>query len=359
MVGGIFFTQPFFIAQLAVHKHNKTIHMTHKARNSNIEMLRIISMAMILMLHFIGATFGLPTHAQMLGGDPVAVAKAVTEAAAIVGVNCFVLISGYYGIRATWRGAFGYIFMCEFAALFVYAVRCIDRGGLADGFGQTLMVLSDTNLWFVPAYFVLYLLSPILNSGFASLHGRRLHLMLGIMAFINIYLGWYHGGSINHAGYNIMHLIFIYFIGHYISRNASITKRLTPAIYFLIYGIMVCVTALSLNYAYNSPSVLLSSAALFLAFATMRPRHSSIVNWIASSVFMVYLLHKSPYCWLKLNLALRTFEATHSRVEFLLWAAALFVLIFAASILVDQARKYVYTLVLRGLRRFAYKQPTE
>ena len=84
--------------------------MGYETRNSNIETLRIISMAMILMLHFVGATFGLPTHAQLLDGDPVAIAKALVEAAAIVGVNCFVLISGYYGIRATWRGAFGYLF---------------------------------------------------------------------------------------------------------------------------------------------------------------------------------------------------------------------------------------------------------
>ncbi len=330
--------------------------MGYETRNSNIETLRIISMAMILMLHFVGATFGLPTHAQLLDGDPVAIAKALVEAAAIVGVNCFVLISGYYGIRATWRGAFGYLFMCEFAALSVYVARCIDRGGLADGLCQTLMVLSDTNLWFVPAYFVLYLLSPILNGGFAALHGRRLHLMLGVLAFINIYLGWYHGGRINQAGYSIMHLIFIYFIGYYISRNASVAKHLPPTAYLLVYGIAVCATALSLNYAYNNPLVILSSIALFLTFATMRPRHSAFVNWIASSVFMVYLLHKAPYCWLKLNLALRTFEATHSRAEFLLWASGLFVLIFIVSILVDGVRKCAYSLILRFFRLIAHKQ---
>lgn len=324
--------------------------MSYETRNSNIEILRIISMAMILILHFVGATFGLPSRTQLLDGDPTAVAKALTEAVAIVGVNCFVLISGYYGIRATWRGAFGYLFMCEFAALFVYAVRCIDRGGLADGLGQTLMVLSDTNLWFVPAYFVLYMLSPILNGGFAALRGRHLHLMLAVLAFINVYLGWYHGSIINRAGYSIMHLIFIYFIGYYIAHNATTLKRLPSAVYLLLYCISVFVTALSMNYAYNSPSVLLSSAALFLTFATMRPRHSVAINWIASSVFMVYLLHKAPYCWLKLNLALRTYEATHSRAEFLLWATALFVLIFVASILVDQVRKYAYALTIRALR---------
>lgn len=31
-----------------------------KQRNSAIEMLRILSMMMVLMVHFVGATFGLP-----------------------------------------------------------------------------------------------------------------------------------------------------------------------------------------------------------------------------------------------------------------------------------------------------------
>ena len=36
-----------------------------KQRNSAIEMLRILSMMMVLMVHFVGATFGLPTREQL------------------------------------------------------------------------------------------------------------------------------------------------------------------------------------------------------------------------------------------------------------------------------------------------------
>lgn len=74
-----------------------------KQRNSAIEMLRILSMMMVLMVHFVGATFGLPTREQLYALDSGVLWKDVLESLSIVGVNCFVLISGYYGIKATRR----------------------------------------------------------------------------------------------------------------------------------------------------------------------------------------------------------------------------------------------------------------
>lgn len=74
-----------------------------KQRNSAIEMLRILSMMMVLMVHFVGATFGLPTREQLYALDSGDLWKDVLESLSIVGVNCFVLISGYYGIKATRR----------------------------------------------------------------------------------------------------------------------------------------------------------------------------------------------------------------------------------------------------------------
>lgn len=328
--------------------HTPETHVK-KPRNSNIEMLRIICMAMILLLHFVGATFGLPTHVQLFTGDPTAIAKATLEAFAIVGVNCFVLISGYYGIKATWRGAVSFLSMCLFASLTVYIAQCVECGGLAKGLGESFLILSHTDLWFVPAYFALYLLSPILNAGFAALQGRRLHVMLVIMVFLNIYLGWMFGGRINPTGYNVIHLIFIYFVGYYLRSQRTILCRLRPRTYFAIYIAMVCATTLSLDYAYNNPLVVASSVALFMTFATMRERHNRLTNAVASSVFMVYLLHKTPFIWVKIKHALLTSEASNSDIVFVLQAAALFVAIFVVSILVDKIRQYIFGRIQKTL----------
>lgn len=170
-----------------------------KQRNSAIEMLRILSMMMVLMVHFVGATFGLPTREQLYALDSGVLWKDVLESLSIVGVNCFVLISGYYGIKTTRRRLLDFTLWCLFASLLAYACRCVEAGCLADGFVGALLVYSKTDLWFVPAYLALFLLSPLLNAGLERLDGRRLHLMLLALIFINVYLGWFHKGGINRS----------------------------------------------------------------------------------------------------------------------------------------------------------------
>ncbi|MBR5899748.1 MAG: hypothetical protein IKZ14_09830, partial [Muribaculaceae bacterium] len=75
------------------------------ARKSNIELLRIVSIVMVLIVHLDGASLGLPEPM----GNIAAVSsrdwwRLVVESFAIIGVNCFTLISGYFGIKAHWRG---------------------------------------------------------------------------------------------------------------------------------------------------------------------------------------------------------------------------------------------------------------
>ena len=73
-------------------------------RQSNMELLRVVSMLMVLAVHIDGASLGLPRLGGNLGAMTARDAwQLVTEALAIVGVNCFTLISGYFGIRLRLR----------------------------------------------------------------------------------------------------------------------------------------------------------------------------------------------------------------------------------------------------------------
>ena len=160
-------------------------------------------------------------------------AKNADEAFAIVGVNCFVLISGYYGIRASWRGISGYVFWCLFASMTIFAIRCVDAGIWADGFFDSLRVFSATDLWFVPAYLALYLLSPMLNRGLVSLDSRNLLFFVAALLFLNVYLGWFCGGKINPSGYNVMQMLLLYVVGYVLRRFQSTVGRVSSAGYFV------------------------------------------------------------------------------------------------------------------------------
>ncbi len=319
-------------------------------RNSSVELLRILSMVMVLTVHFVGAAFGLPT-VEELSHHPTAkmLAKNAVEAFAIVGVNCFVLISGYYGIRASWRGISGYVFWCLFASMTIFAIRCVDAGMWADGFFDSLRVFSSTDLWFVPAYLALYLLSPVLNRGLVSLDRRNLLFLVAALLFLNVYLGWLCGGKINPSGYNVMQMLLLYVVGYVLRRFQSTVGRVSSAGYFVLYLVMTVFVFSSTFFTskaffYNSPFVLLSSVCLFLCFVRLRPFCSDFVNRVAASAFMVYLLHKPPYMWLKLRGVLWQFDARLEGILFVLACFLLLIAVFSVSVLFDQIRKKVWSL---------------
>lgn len=324
------------------------------ARNSSVELLRILSMMMVLTVHFVGAAFGLPTVEQMQQPTATMVGKNLLEAAAIVGVNCFVLISGYYGIRASWKGLLQFTLWCLFASLFVYGLRCVEHGGLASGFADSLRIYSATDLWFVPAYFALYLLSPVLNCGLAALSGRRLLLFLAGLLFLNVYLGWFQGGKVNPSGYNVMQMVLLYVVGTCLRRFEYRFGKLPSWACFSGYAVSTACIFFSTFFTekaffYNSPFVLLSAVCLFMGFSRMKPFHSRAVNWVASSAFMVYLLHKPPFVWLKLRDALRGFDDSYSGITFVAVCLLLMLAVFASSVLVDKVRQAMFRPLFRWI----------
>ena len=68
-----------------------------KERNSSIELLRIISMIMIILLHFLGGTGYIGIIEE---GTKNYYLTNILESLAIVGVNVFVLISSYFLINS-------------------------------------------------------------------------------------------------------------------------------------------------------------------------------------------------------------------------------------------------------------------
>ncbi len=322
-----------------------------KKRESSLELLRIVSMLMVLTVHFVGAAFGLPTPEDLHAPTASMLWKNALESLAIVGVNCFVLISGYFGIRASWKGLLNYTALCLFASLVVYIFHLFMEGKATYPWQEVVMIYSKTDLWFVPSYLALYLLSPVLN-GVRTLSDRQWVFVLSGLLFVNVYLGWCKGGRVNPFGYNEMQMIFMYVIGAALNRYRSWLMHFRSWFYLLLY--LVCcafifasafVFTSRVAFAYNAPAVVCASVALFAVFAVMPSFHSQFINWTASSAFMIYLLHKSPYVWVKIKTCLVTWEAGENQSTFLLYAAALFVGIFVVSIGIDQIRKVLFSSV--------------
>ncbi len=343
-----------------------------KERESNLEALRIVSMMMVVLVHIDGASLGLPSpkgDLQALTSRDVW--RLVVESITIIGVNCFTLISGYFGIKLRLKGVLSFLFQCVFYSVLIASLA---PGLLGIEFswkewGESWLVLSHTDLWYVPAYFCLMLLSPLLNAGVDKLSRREFACILGIFLLFNIWSGWWWGGSFNPTGYTVMQLILMYLIGRFIKkiiweRGKEITgeddSRLMPRhgidrrTHLKIWGSggyvaaagMVFLSSLYLEpvkaFAYNSPMVILASVSFFILFLSFR-FHSLWINYIARSAFAVYLIHKAPEIWgnfMRPEIAAAWREL--SLPAFTAAAVIITVCVYAVAMLIDPARRWLF-----------------
>ncbi len=331
------------------------------SRQSNMELLRVIAMLAVVMVHLDGAALSLPKP----HGDVWAVTVRgwwilSVEAATIIGVNCFTLISGYFGIKAHLRGLARFTLQCAFYSVLIYLVSAavpVFSGGevnfsLTD-FGKSWLVFSHTDLWYVPAYLGLYLLSPFLNAGVEQLSKRQFQYALVAFILFNVWCGWLWGGKFNQNGYTVVQLVMMYLIGRYIGKYFMITvsnRQCVRRWALLTYLCATAATAILAGYidsihafAYNSPLVLASSVALFAVFTTLHFQ-SRVVNWLALSSFAVYLIHKSPFVWVHWVRPLSRYIWTHcSLAEYTAAFIAVAASIYLLSSIIDCLRRKLFT----------------
>ena len=78
--------------------YTNKIERETQERSSNIELLRILSMFLVLMIHYIPSRT-LPTHDTLAHDTLGTLFDLQLRSISFVCVNCFILISGYFGIR--------------------------------------------------------------------------------------------------------------------------------------------------------------------------------------------------------------------------------------------------------------------
>lgn len=333
--------------------------MPRKQRLSNIELLRILSMVMILVVHIDGASLGQPAPSGDLSSlTGRQVWQLAVESFSIIGVNLFTLISGYFGIRLSVKSASSFLFQCLFYAVGIATVAPLFLHGHFSWtqWGDSWLILTHTDLWYVPCYFLLMLLSPALNAGLKALNLRQCLVTTGLFAAYTLWVGWWWGKSFNPTGYTIMQLILVYMIGHCISRIPALTqpsrrRSVISLVAYLITTAAVFLSALYLPplkaFAYNSPLVMAASVALFLCFRAMKFQ-SPAINYIAKSSFAVYLLHKNPLIWVSLMrpTVVDLWRST-TLLEFSLLAVAAVIAIYLISMIIDALRRALFRPILQ------------
>lgn len=270
-------------------------------RESNLELLRIVAMSMILWIHFF--RYAGPVYATGT--------FRITETFCIYAVDLYVLISGWFTIRTTWRSV---IRLWLYTLFFIVAVVCghLAITGTPPGSWQAVRnavfaPFSDSHLWFLGVYFALMVLAPVLNRGIRgiSLHDMRLFILA--LTFLEFYSDYLFNNSHDKFGVSLYNFIYLYYLGRYLREEpwikkiptwslflaaaALIAAYCTSELYFLLYRYEALETFTHYTIRHNSPLVVGVSALLVLFFSRLQ-FHSKAVNYVASASLGCYIIQE-------------------------------------------------------------------
>lgn len=271
-------------------------------RQSNMELLRIISMMMILVIH---ANQGIGTFFSQQGSNyTIEMIRALVHCACIIGVNTFVLISGWFGIRASFKGLTSIMFQTAFYSLTIALIYSLFKGTPIPLKDLFFSCLGSKSYWFVTSYVILYILSPYLNSFLNSATQRSLLFSIAAFFLAQQLYGRF-GGDLGHfaGGYSTLSFIGLYLLAGVTRRFPNKVTNLPAlacfscyaALTLLMLGLIILFKDAIIGgghsiFHYNHPIVILSSFFFFLAFTHMKIM-SKIINWVAASTFAIYLIH--------------------------------------------------------------------
>lgn len=295
-----------------------------KTRNANLDILRIISMFLIVLLHSVDHSGVL--EASTSSGDFINWYTQSIFMFTRLAVNCYVLISGYFLVKSQfnfkkllklWIDVTFYSFIIKLIFM-ISEPSSVSITSLLSSFFS----VTTGRYWFITIYFGLYLLSPFINKMISALTKNQ-HLKLLVVLFIllsvTISIHPSIAGMNAGDGWGLTWFIFLYlsaawirlyyspkynkfvFLGIYAFLSISVGTAL-----FITqkYDIAFLTNIISNLYRYDSIPVYFSSICLFLFFIDCNIKSnifSKFITKISALTLGVYLIHKhpqiSPFIW--------------------------------------------------------------
>lgn len=291
-----------------------------KVRQSNIELLRNISMFMILVIHANFVSLPKIGYEELVSNTTSSVFRFLIESLGVVAVNVFVFISGWFGINTRKKSILAFIYLILFY-LGGGGILFILLGQASFSLHGLLGVFQLTpNDWFIKSYFVLMIIAPILNAYTKNVNEiTQRYVMISFFLFEAIY-GWAAGGRRFFVdGYGPLHFIGLYITAQYIHNQiqGGTTPKYIRKLFQLpkwadmtFFLVLACINTLlvvtgsmylgstegirGLVFAYSNPLVILGALFLLLFFSKLKMPYVKTINWLGASSFAVYLFHSEP-----------------------------------------------------------------
>lgn len=330
-----------------------------KKRNSNIELLRIVSMVLILAHHF-SVHGGFDILNEMVTLNRIWIQ--FFQMGGKVGVNIFVIISGYFlisskGIKIS--KILNLLIQLSFYSIVLYLifVFCGKEIFSVKGLLENCLPLF-TKWWFASAYFILYLLSPYLNRLLNSLTKKEYQSFLILLTVIWCFIPTFT--TFSFYSNPLIWFIYLYALAGYIRLYglfdslkaktctflAIFTSLLTfsSAVIFDILGLNITFFSEHSTYFFEMQKlpILVISVLLFLGFSRIDIGFNRVINIVASATFGVYLIHDNNY--MRVFLWENLFKnASFAHSGYLIpYSILVIVLVYVVCTLIELMRIYLF-----------------
>lgn len=353
--------------------------MSEKRRMANYELLRGVAMIMIITLHFLSHSDSLLSLDHPVSA--VRILGTALEFLSIAAVNTYVLISGYLGVKSSFKPSKAVALLCQiwFYALLIPLVLTLfglptkaSEEGIY-GLIWYLFPVETEHYWFATSYLMLYLLTPILGRAARAMTQKQFRITLGGLLFL--FCGIKSVSPLVFAfdkyGYDLPWFICVYLVAAYLGRFGwKRAEKRCWLLYFLssgiCFGINIVMYFLSqysdhfayyftVPYHYNFVFCLTASIGLFYGFSKLKIREGVLADGIRKAGRLclgVYLLHEH------VDLRYRWYEAVRRTVNpsgrdgivmFLAEWIVSVILLFGAGIFIDYIRSILFQRVSSAL----------
>lgn len=343
-------------------------------RKSNFELLRIISMFLIVVSHVTWeGNFSFSDKSRIFGNASIQSLWMFGQ----IGVISFTLISAYFLSKKkninkksilkitniTWFWSWiTLVVFCLFFSKYVNLSSII----------KSIFPIFFGTYWYITAYLVLYIISPYLNIVIEKLEKREFQFfLLIILVSLSVIPTISRVSALNSPsnGATIFSLIIVYFIGGYIRKYSDdfSLKNVKLYLWVLIFCIIaIFILQIGLNIAYkagifditirdkygvfmrtNSPLEIGAGTALFLIFKNIKLNYSKIINYVANSMLSVYIIHTNPLImkiiWGKI-FEVRMFE---NSAYIVLIEVLIAIIVFSMCVVIDITRENVMKILIQ------------
>ena len=360
-----------------------------KERNSSYELMRIVSMFLIVLYHII-------LHGKVLENcqnEGLKIIFEFIEFVTLVHVNSFILVTGYYQVESNFKqskiwsllNANWFYRVLIVILLLTFNIVSIDKVSLI----KETFPINLNEYWFFKNYLLLYCLTPFINKGIEKLNKSTYQKMIIVSFIIFSIVPSVTGGSyFDNSGFTLYQFVFLYMVGAYLKKyplsKSYIFKVMSKNMYklILIFILFTCVFSNYILYKYsmsvssvntvlgeissyvsrastlyNNPFVIIQSICFFEYFGTLTIKNRYI-NKLASLVFGIYLIHDNNfsrgliYVYLKIN------NGPIYSYKFIFYVFFIAVLIYAICAVIEYIRqklfKKIYNFKLSKMIREKY-----